>query len=730
MLRIHRLTAVSLITMFFPIVTAYAQFTTIINTPPDVITDQHPTFGAGTQVNIYDGETLSDFIATTGSEVNFYGGGANFGVYDGGVVNMAGGFASIAQVGAGGVTNITERGIASLRVFDTGRAIFPATATTANFVGAVDATFFGGNLDIASGVFGANFRVGSSSTMLIRGGEFYLDGVPVAGLNVVGNRIAFDIPEGAVLTGTFANGTPFNFSTLDTSLIATGVLSLEAANLPVVGSSIIHASTDAVPLGIRDGQTLIVDAGGTVADYFRAGRGSTMNVEPGGIVGGSSAAMYGSVVNVIGGNVGGSFEARSGSEVNVLSGLIGSFFTAFGGSTVNIEGGSIGDRFRARPGVVVNQTGGTIGKNFEANNDSIVNVSGGSIGHGIKGSDGSNGRPITLIGGDFRLNDVPIAGLDNIGDSVYVPLPNGLLLSGTLADGTPFAISTPLDQFSNGGVTLRSAIVPPVGALVITVPNEPAPLGVRLGQTVIVENGGVLGNYFAAGRGGALDVRPGAIVGEGLEIVDATVDISGGTIGSGLYALRGSDVNISGGVFDGDVRAYSGSQINISGGSFGAEFLPLGGEVNISGGSFPVNFEASNHSLVNITGGTFGDFFEVIDNSTANISGGTFGPHFDAADTSVINLFGRQFLIDGEPISGLGLHQEYLLTQRDGVLSGVLADGSPFSFFLSYIHPPRQVRGFRSTARLTLTLVPEPSTFLLLSSYYCATIGLRRRRFD
>ena len=60
-------------------------------------------------------------------------------------------------------------------------------------------------------VFGAF----DGSHVTISGGEFRLDGVLVEGLETVGATLVFDIPDGALLSGVLADGTPFAFSSLN-----------------------------------------------------------------------------------------------------------------------------------------------------------------------------------------------------------------------------------------------------------------------------------------------------------------------------------------------------------------------------------------------------------------------------------------------------------------------------------------------------------------------------------
>jgi hypothetical protein len=268
----------------------------------------------------------------------------------------------------------------------------------------------------------------------------------------------------------------------------------------------------------------------------------------------------------------------------------------------------------------------------------------------------------------------------------------------------------------------------------------------------VVNAGGALGPNFTAGWGSTLDVRLGGVVGNNLEIVGTAdisggligqdthaysgsrVTISGGSIGTDFNAFDGSEVNISGGAVGSGLRARRGSVVSISGGSVGAELIAdEGSQVNISGGVIGNGLSAQPGSQVNISGGSIGTGLIAFNGSELNISGGRFGGReysdYYARSGSTVNLFGRQFLINGVPVEGLSPGQPLVFTERNGTLSGILADGSPFSFLLaSSIPGPRPTpRGIFGT--LTLTLVPEPSTaFQLAPIAFAVPLWIRARR--
>ena len=83
---------------------------------------------------------------------------------------------------------------------------------------------------------------------------------------------------------------------------------------------------------------------------------------------------------------------------------------------------------------------------------------------------------------------------------------------------------------------------------------------------------------------------------------------------------------------------------------------------------------------VNITGGSVGFGFEASSDSVVNISGGNFGGFLNVLRFSEVNLFGSDYVLDGQPLDSLNMGETMTIDDRDVVLTGVFADGSPFSF--------------------------------------------------
>ncbi len=220
----------------------------------------------------------------------------------------------------------------------------------------------------------------------------------------------------------------------------------------------------------------------------------------------------------------------------------------------------------------------------------------------------------------------------------------------------------------------------------------------------------------------------GGIVGTQLVAHNSILDISGGELGSSARVFDGTTVNISGGIVKDNFRAFSGSTVNITGGRVNS--LRSFSEANISGSSWVRGVTANGGSTININGGTVGNDLSRTNNipsilaqwnSTFNISGGDVGSNFDVVAGSTINLTGTSFILDGIDLThGLTVGEMIPITDQDVAIEGLLADGSPFSF---YIETNTTVL---PDAIWTVTLVPEPGTLSLLSLGCISLIRDRR----
>ncbi|MCO6045574.1 hypothetical protein NG895_16805 [Aeoliella sp. ICT_H6.2] len=444
---------------------------------------------------------------------------------------------------------------------------------------------------------------------------------------------------------------------------------------------------------IHSSTTLNVLATGQVGSNFKAGldNGSSSNV----------------IVNVNGGTIGSGLRANSGSQINVVSGEVGSLEIR-PGAVANISGGEVGG-VQIYAGGTMLLSGGSLASVSGATSGVEIVISGGSIGD----TDLLSG--MQFFGGEFRMNGAEIAG-----GSVLVP--SGSLLSGTLEDGSIFALSG-MWQIQ---VPLNETTVPAISSTPIVADQGTLYLDqLRPGESLVVKDGGVVNESFfgyLTAIGATIGLEGGQMRGaynlidsdldidQGLvEFYDAsygsTVNQTGGVVRN-AFAQQGGIVTMSGGTLQNGINASAGSAINISGGTVGGHsYLYEDSEVNVSGGQLG-EIHVLTDSL-SISGGHI-NALDAWRNSVVNISGGTFGDSFEAALESTVNFSGTSFAIDGVPIQELQLGNPLEIAQRDVTLSGFLADGSPISFLLSSSGTASS-SVFSPYAVITVTLV-EPET--------------------
>src|SRR5690606_14472520 len=176
------------------------------------------------------------------------------------------------------------------------------------------------------------------------------------------------------------------------------------------------------------------------------------------------------------------------------------------------------------------------------------------------------GATLAIQGGDFRIDGAAVDGLDLPGSVVECPLAPGQYLSGTLADGTPFGfLREDLSPVPTGRLRLERTHLSDAPAE-LHLPGDPAPSGLRDGQTLFLSSGGIVPANFLAGWG-------------------SRIVMEGGTLGP--YAkLMHSDVFISGGNIGGDLQVSEGSQVVVTGGEFGTTYFDRSTRAELQGGTF------------------------------------------------------------------------------------------------------------------------------------------------
>ena len=154
------------------------------------------------------------------------------------------------------------------------------------------------------------------------------------------------------------------------------------------------------------------------------------------------------------------------------------------------------------------------------------------------------------------------------------------------------------------------------------------------------------------------------------------------------------------------------------------------GEVFTSGPDDPalfdtvINLPADQPSIAGSIGNAGGEATPTTQLNVAD--GGSVGERFQALSGSEVNLVGVEFLLDGELLDELALGETLVISERDVTLLGILADGSPFSFDLNS-NFSFSSDFFSSDATLTVTLIPEPFSLVLLALGALAFADSRRR---
>ena len=207
-------------------------------------------------------------------------------------------------------------------------------------------------------------------------------------------------------------------------------------------------------------------------------------------------------------------------------------------------------------------------------------------------------------------------------------------------------------------------------------------IGGTPGQTIQVniDEDGFIGDDSEARSGGEVNVSGGSLGSRFMAGSGSEINISSGTVGISFQALDGSLVDISGGTLSDSFEINAGSEVTVSGGNFGD--IVTRGSMNISGGTVSSLLQANSGSEVTISGGSL---------NTLAASGG-----------SQVNLIGREFFVDGQELDTLVPGEAFTVTDRNVTLTGLLADGQPFSFALNTSF---SASGFASSsATLTVTL--------------------------
>ncbi len=364
--------------------------------------------------------------------------------------------------------------------------------------------------------------------------------------------------------------------------------------------------------------------------------------------------------------------------------------------TVN-DGAMVENIFNAGPGSTLLLNGGRMGENVEAVNAEVI-VSGGRI----PSFDGFRGSVLNVMGGGVLSS---ITRTSQLRDGV-LRMSDGFL-------GSEFRIVDSDVSISGGSISINSRI-----SGTIEISGGTLGIGGHLIGTVNIIDGEFEDRFSASGE---VDILGGSF-GNQFRVF-GTVEISGGTFQGGFRAGLGSDVHISDGAMGNDLVVDNRSTLFFEGGSIGNNFL------------------ARSSSGVTIRGGTIGDAFSAMNSTNIHIGGGEIGENFMALSRSTVNLFGSAFeirdLVSGALIEDIDANMQpgetLEISDRDVTLTGILGDGTAFSFDLNSIQGAGDF--FATTATVAVTLgelvaapaIPEPTTSALVLAALCLTMGRRLR---
>jgi hypothetical protein len=634
---------------------AHAQFTTVISVPPSSAPSSVP---ADTQVNVFTGGAFGGRYnqALAGSEVNFLGGGSGlvFQAQDGSTVNIVDGLIGFGfRANGGSQVNISG-----------GKFDYGLIAKTNS------------QMTVSGGTFLDRTTFEADSNVRFLGGDFRIDNVPIAGLVNIGDTAPLNLPAGSVFTGVFPDGTTFAFTSQDQDAIAAGAVTLEHVAIPAATPATIVASTDGVPRGLRDGQTLIVDSGSNINRRLTSTTGGNVIVQNGGIVS-ERMELVDSTIEFSGGSTNNPMLLYR-SHLEMEAGLLSSVRVG-PGSTADIRGGTTSSATIANGGELTLHSG-TTGQ-FYAIIGSIVNLRGGAP--TIRAESGSNLR---FYGSEFHVDGMPVDMSNPPVGGVPVNVPMGSHLSGVLPTGEPFVIShASYEELPDGTITLWPEEVPAVEQLDFVTSQDGPLQGLRTNQFALVDSPLGIKTNGAALNARGIRVVTGGSVGADLDAIGTPIVIEGGTVQRNLELRQGSTLTLNSGTFGGYGFAHSGTQLSMHGGTLNSFSILDGASAYITGGVIgPLGIAGD----VVITGGDISVWTGVNTGGSLTITGGQFpeststSPNFSAAAGSEVRFVGSDFYYNGQALN-LTYGSTWSTNQRfSRMLEGKLTDGSPFELKL------------------------------------------------
>ncbi len=229
----------------------------IYNIPPDIAPD---SVGTGETLNLGVGGALPDrFQANADSTVNIDGGyvGHYFEANDTSTVNINAGDIGLGFNANGGSTvNIGGGTFGSFFQAHSGSSV----EISGGKLGSIFQALAGSTVDVRGGSVGTFFAAQPGSAVALIGGEFRRNGSVYLGSTIT-------LGANDVFTGTLGDGAPFIFSSLNNDQLSTVQLTTDTLP-PLDTTPIFIDSLSTAPAGLRSGQTLWLQSGGTLPSNF------------------------------------------------------------------------------------------------------------------------------------------------------------------------------------------------------------------------------------------------------------------------------------------------------------------------------------------------------------------------------------------------------------------------------------------------------------------------------
>jgi hypothetical protein len=252
------------------------------------------------------------------------------------------------------------------------------------------------------------------------------------------------------------------------------------------------------------------------------------------------------------------------------------------------------------------------------------------------------------------------------------------------------------------------------------VPPNAAPLTLLAGETLNLGFGGTVATGFTSNAASVVNVQGGELnfaqMGGEVNLYTGRIGGFSHVLSTGVLTVHGGDVSLAlsnqgsitvlGGNVAGSLSTSSGGKLTVKGGTIGPILAGLGSQIIQNGGVMNSSLAPLSGTTLTKTGGAWNGPMQLVNGSTLNLSGGTMaGPL--RLDNTAFNLACQSVKVGGVPIPGLVTGAPHIVTQRDTTLSGVLSDGSPFSFVMNTGFTP-DGDAFPLSATVRVTLVPEP----------------------